>query len=271
VDGVAEVEIRGTNATLRNIAGGPPEWRRFQCSAPMPPNPQNFRFAGVDGRGRQQLVRDPRDGAAVVRIEDPDNGSEGYTFDITWGGGVGGGGGNRGPDGRDRQGPAGGIFGGIVKRFTTDQAIQVCQDAVRQQVGDRFRSSDVRFRRINLDDTPGRNDWVVGIIDVGFGDRRVEPYRFSCSVNFDNGQVRSAEIERLDESRGPGPGESPGNRAMDSCRRSVEDRLHRDGYDRVDVRSINVDDKPGRNDWVIGSVEAGDATGGPTPSASRAP
>jgi hypothetical protein len=51
----------------------------------MPANPVDFRFAGVDGRGRQQLIGDPRNGgAAVVRIEDPDNGSEGYTFDLTW-------------------------------------------------------------------------------------------------------------------------------------------------------------------------------------------
>jgi uncharacterized protein YfkK (UPF0435 family) len=42
----------------------------------------------VDGRGRQELVRDPRNGgAAVVRIEDPDNGSEGYTFNVSWGNG----------------------------------------------------------------------------------------------------------------------------------------------------------------------------------------
>src|SRR5579862_2428977 len=83
VDGAAEVEIRGDTATLRNLAGQQPQWRRFQCSSIMPPNPGNFRFAGVDGRGRQDLVRDPRNGgAAVVRIEDSDNGSEGYTFDL---------------------------------------------------------------------------------------------------------------------------------------------------------------------------------------------
>jgi hypothetical protein len=85
VDGAAEVEIQGDTAMLRNVSGQPPQWRRFECSAPMPPDPANFRFQGVDGRGRQQLIRDPRGGGpAVVRIEDPDNGSEGYTFDITW-------------------------------------------------------------------------------------------------------------------------------------------------------------------------------------------
>jgi hypothetical protein len=87
VDGAAEVEIRGDRAILRNLAGQPPQWRRFVCNAVLPNNPADFRFSGVDGRGRQQLIRDPRNGgAAVVRIEDKDNGSEGYTFDITWSG-----------------------------------------------------------------------------------------------------------------------------------------------------------------------------------------
>lgn len=85
VDGAAEVEIRGDNAVLRNLSGQPPQWRRFECNGPLPANPVNFRFAGVDGRGRQTLIRDPRNGGvAVIRLEDRDNGSEGYTFDIFW-------------------------------------------------------------------------------------------------------------------------------------------------------------------------------------------
>src|SRR6266567_3056744 len=56
VDGAAEVEIRGDNATLRDISGQPPQFRRFQCTSVMPVNPANFRFSGVDGRGRQELI-----------------------------------------------------------------------------------------------------------------------------------------------------------------------------------------------------------------------
>src|ERR1044071_9850248 len=87
VDGAAEVEIRGANAILRNLSGHAPQWRRFECTSPLPANPADFRFAGVDGRGNQQLLREPRNGGpAVVRIEDRDGGAEGYTFDVTWGG-----------------------------------------------------------------------------------------------------------------------------------------------------------------------------------------
>jgi len=104
VDGAAEVEIRGADATLRNLSGQAPQWRRFECTSPLPANVADFRFSGVDGRGKQELVRDPRNGGvAVVRIEDPDNGSENYTFNVTWGGYAftqdRGFGGDRGPSG----------------------------------------------------------------------------------------------------------------------------------------------------------------------------
>jgi hypothetical protein len=72
VDGAAEVEIRGVNATLRNLSGQPPQWRRFDCSGTLPANPPNLRYIGVDGRGRQELVRTPQNGGAtLVRIQDP--------------------------------------------------------------------------------------------------------------------------------------------------------------------------------------------------------
>jgi hypothetical protein len=106
VDGAAEVEIRGGgDAILRNLSGNPAQWRRFECNSIMPANPANFRFEGVDGRGKQQLVRDPRNGGpAVVRIEDPSGGSEGYTFRFMWNGGGGAYTQDRGPAGRDDRG-----------------------------------------------------------------------------------------------------------------------------------------------------------------------
>lgn len=89
VDGVAEVEFGGDQGRLRTLTGAPAQWTRIDCSAPMPNNMRDFRFSGVDGRGRQVLVADPRGnrGIAVVRIEDSKGGSEGYTFDLEWSGG----------------------------------------------------------------------------------------------------------------------------------------------------------------------------------------
>jgi hypothetical protein len=252
VDNVAQVEIRGATATLRNISGQPAQWRRFECTAGLPANPVNFGFSGVDGRGRQELVKDPRNGGvAVIQIEDKDGGSEGYTFDITWG--------NRGPENggngqynnnpqpggnnnnrnspppgpgngnqpvyreNDRNAPppisgngnppvyrdtnrdrADGAYrlnyrdSDYYRRyghgFAIEEAVRVCQQEVLKQAAQRFRSTDIHFDRTTIDDNPGREDWVMGSLDIHRGPRE-ERYGFSCSVNFDNGRVRSAQLD----------------------------------------------------------------------------
>ena len=231
VDGAAEVEIRGSTARLRNLSGRPAQWRRFECSSPMPSSPANFRFVGVDGRGRQDLTRDPRNGGvAVIRIEDKDNGRESYTFDIEWGGGLQGGQaqgqypqgqfpqgqypqnagprpgssapyGQRGrernyPDDRNREGwRESDYYRRNGHGFAVDEAVRVCQDAVARQARSRFpRSSDVHFRYTSIDDEPGRQDWVIGAIDLHRPGRQ-ERYNFSCAVDFNTGRVRSAVLD----------------------------------------------------------------------------
>jgi hypothetical protein len=244
VDGVAEVDIRGDNASLRTLAGQPAQWRRFECSGPMPNNPGDFRFSGVDGRGRQTLVRDPRNGGvAVVRIEDPQGGSEGYTFDIEWSGG--GYSSNRPDDRTVRRG-----------RIPVARAVQVCQEWVKREAEERYRTRDIVFRSTDIDNNPGRNDWVVGTLDVRRGGRP-ETYGFSCSVNFDSGQVRSAQIDDNDRGQ-PRRGEGGGNaaRAIGACQSAAEDRLRRDGYSRVEFVSIQADNRPGRNDSIVGVARA---------------
>ncbi|HTA68516.1 MAG TPA: hypothetical protein VK776_09570 [Bryobacteraceae bacterium] len=153
VDGAAEVEIRGDNAVLRNLSGRPPQWRRFECTGPLPGNPANFRFSGVDGRGRQTLIREPRNGSgAVVRIEDPDNGSEGYTFDVTWGGGYPGGqavpaypGGQPGPDRRDDRDRGSRDDADRGARDDRDRAYRD-DDAYHRDRDERFRGNEWRQR-----------------------------------------------------------------------------------------------------------------------------
>jgi len=246
VDKAAEVTIRGDNASLRNLAGQPPQWRRFECTAPIPQNPVNFRFHGIDGRGRQQLVSDPRSsGAAVVRIEDPDGGAEGYTFDLTWDNG-----GN--PHGADHSGP--GYYGGRGdRRLTPEQAVGICQDAVRQQAIDRFGARNIDFRDTRLDDNPGRHDSVGGIFEAHWPGRQDEHYRFSCSVNFDTGRVQSPNVEPV-EHFGHERGDIGQGGSVEACRHAVMERMRHDAYRDVEFRSIRVDDRPGRNDWIVGEV-----------------
>jgi hypothetical protein len=229
VDGSAEVEIRGDSAILRNTGGQSPQWRRFECTAAMPPNPPNFRFAGVDGRGNQSLVRNPdNNGSAIVRIVDSEGGAQGYTFDLFWGNN----GGpttqdrspqDRGPQGRpqgsqgpseqpfdrgeyrDQQGPLGLDARAFNRgepvgeqRFTRNQAVQVCQDSVRDRAVSRFRTSNIDFRKVSIDDNPGRQDWVAGELAIRRRFGRQEVYGFSCSVDFRTGQVRTAQIDQFE-------------------------------------------------------------------------
>ena len=60
VDGVADVQIRGNQGYLQTKAGMPAQWVRLKCNQPLPRNPNNFRFAGVDGRGKQYMVKKSR-------------------------------------------------------------------------------------------------------------------------------------------------------------------------------------------------------------------
>jgi hypothetical protein len=209
VDGSAQVEIRGNTGILRGLNGRQPQWRRFECTGVMPLNPASFRFQGIDGRGRQSLVQDPRNGgAAVVQIEDREGGAEGYTFDMMWDS-------QRSypqsnPDGQYRERmEGGGSWGAPPYRpnyrdseyyrqwghgFGSGEAIRVCRDSVYEQASRRFHTRDIHFLSTHIDDNPGRQDWVIGRIDV-HPNARGEVYNFSCSVNFDSGHVRTAEID----------------------------------------------------------------------------
>ncbi len=217
----------------------------------------------------------------MVRIEDPEGGAQAYTFEITWGGGAvappagqprGGqwdqrdrqpdprygqpDARDRQPDQRDRSWDQRDRQGD--RRFTADQAVRVCQDNIRQQAAARFRTSNVIFQRTAIDDNPGRNDWVMGTFYIRRGYRGQETHRFACSVNFENGQVRSAQIDAVDGGR---PQVNPvAGRAIQSCQRAVEQRLRQDGYDRIDFGNINVDDR--RNDLIVGNARADGRNGG---------
>jgi hypothetical protein len=52
------------------------------------------------------------------------------------------------------------------------------------------------------------------------------------------------------------PGGIPMAKAVRICRDSVTDRLNQDGYRFVSFASAAPDNKPGRSDWIIGTVSA---------------
>ena len=281
VDGAAQVEIRGTSANLRNLNGQPPQWRRFECTSPMPQNPQGFRFAGVDGRGSQRLLRGPENGSPVViEISDPDNGAEGYTFDLMWGNGnyssddrrYAPNQGNPNPGypnpGYPNQGPPPNVGrrddrGG---RFGTDQAVQICQDNIRQQAVSRYRAGDVRFRQTTIDDNPGRADWVIGTVELRSPRQPDQVMKFSCSVDFQSGRVRSASMEPFYAEGGRGnsgfrgDGDRRGDsRAIQNCQRAAQQRVQDQGFGQVTFGDVRVDQD--RGDRVRGDLRASGRNG----------
>jgi hypothetical protein len=223
VDGAAELQIQGDSANLRNLSGGQPQWRRFDCTSPMPGN-ADVRV-NINGRGRAQLIASPRNGGpAVVRIEDSKSGATVYQLEFQWAGG----------------------FGNQARgSWAPSQAIENCRQAVRQEARSRFGSNNVQFRQINVDDNPGRQDWVVGTLSVRRG-RNEDLYPFSCSLNLNNGRVRQAQIE----SRQNYAGRDVEARVMDTCRAAVVGRI---GNERLDFGPMNIEDRAG-DDLVHGTA-----------------
>lgn len=244
VDGSADVEIRKDRGLLRTRSGQSSQWRRFVCSGPMPANPADFRFIGVDGRGRQELIQSPGNGrsAVVVRIQDPNGGGEGYTFDLVWRGG--------GFDSR----PAGQQpWSGGERGASGNDAVRSCQDAVRESAKRRYGLRDIDFGNLNADDNPGRNDTIMGSFDVRRGNNR-DTYRFSCAIDLANGRVRGVEI-----SQGRGAAIAGryrgGDDATAACQRAAEQRIQRDGYRNVQFSRLDADNNR-RNDGIAGTATA---------------
>ena len=216
VDQTAEVVVNGTRAYIRTLSGQRATLKRFQCNQPMPRNPANFRFRGVDGRGRQNLLGDPNGngGQAIVRLDDPQGGREGYTFDLEWKGTS-----NSGyvpndqyPDGYypdDRN--AGGYNpypGGVYRdqkgkwndngNWDSNQAVNACQAEVLGRM-ERDGYKNPRIESGRVDDSRGKNTFVVGTAAGrrgygGFGGgTRVN---YECTVNMANGRLRNVHISQ---------------------------------------------------------------------------
>jgi hypothetical protein len=213
VDGVADVEVRGDTGYIRTLQGQPSTWRRFECTSPIPRNPVDFRFKGVDGRGNVNLVRDPgNSGVAVVRIEDREGGREGYTFDLEWRGGSGVYSGNdplyrndRYPrndrysrddpyyrndryPGNERNARSRSVYGDSISGATAS----MCEDAVRSRARQEYGVRNPLFIAADVNDRPGNRDQVYG----AFEDNRGVRYDYSCTVNTRNGRINRVDVRR---------------------------------------------------------------------------
>lgn len=283
VDMAAEVDVYGDSGRLRTLAGQPATWTRMECTAPLPYGMSDFRFRGVDGRGSIKLLQDPRNNnsMAVIRIDDPKSGAEGYTFEIEWDGASGGiptggfspGWGTPAP-GAATSSPAStqatGWGTGRGARMPAESAIDLCRAEVRTRGERDYGLRNIDITSAAVDAGQGRRNWVTGAFRSRGGNlsNRGGGYRFNCEIDYTSSQVRNVEFLRADgstlqpsglsgNSNQPAPRSSYGydqNRVLRACQDAVVARSNRDGYQNVVFDSTAID--VNRADWVSGSITA---------------
>jgi hypothetical protein len=213
VDGVADVQIRYNQGYLQTKAGQPATWRRLDCNQPLPRNPNSFRFKGVDGRGKQYLLKDPNsnNGVAVIRIEDPKSGREGYTGDIMWNGGNNGGGqwgGGSGGWWNDNWNGGGGWNGnggwnGGGGANWSKNIVPNCQKAIRNQLVPQYGGS-LTFQGQPSQNQGGSFVLVQGRANYRDGRGQTGQIQYNCTMH-PNGNVAEATYNVVGGNFQPGP------------------------------------------------------------------
>lgn len=88
VDGVEEVVISGSSASVRHVNGNPPREVKASFSAPIPRSPVSVSLISANGRGSISVVQQPSAAngyTTIVRIDDSGKGGEKrYEFTLRW-------------------------------------------------------------------------------------------------------------------------------------------------------------------------------------------
>lgn len=89
VDDVVIIHTRGGRVAFETVRGQRARDVGTECSQPLPNGTalSDFRFRGIDGRGRVELLEEPdrqNRWTAIVRIEDTKGGGQEHHFRLTW-------------------------------------------------------------------------------------------------------------------------------------------------------------------------------------------
>jgi hypothetical protein len=183
VDNVTDVIMLGDRVVLRTLEGRPSFDEGSECSGPMPRfGVVDFDFRKTEGPGSATLMETPDHGGgrAVIHVSDPEPGDHKYTLEFRW---------------RSEHHDGWGEWEGgppaaaPVAVFGPQQAITVCEDAIREQVRGQYHYHEADFSRVRVDE--GRQDWIVGEAMARRADDRLS-LRFECNVDYRLGRVRSA-------------------------------------------------------------------------------
>ena len=210
VEGVANVQIRGNQGYIQTKAGMPGQWVRLKCNQPLPRNPANFRFAGVDGRGKQYMLRAPsqNNGVAVIRIEDTRSGYEGYTGDIFWNGGNNNGGQWNGGWWNDNWNGGGGWNQAppppLPGAGWNNNIVPNCQNNIRNKVRQQINGAQVNFNGQPSRNQAGSFVMVDGTASVRDNQGRNGQIAYHCSMH-PNGNVADSNFNVTQRPGAPQP------------------------------------------------------------------
>jgi hypothetical protein len=88
VDGVDEIIITGSSASVRHISGNPPREVKASFSAPIPRSPATVTLLSANGRGSVSVAQQPSAAngyTTIVRIDDSAKGGDKlYEFTLRW-------------------------------------------------------------------------------------------------------------------------------------------------------------------------------------------
>jgi hypothetical protein len=88
VEGVDEIVISGSSASVRHISGQPPSQTRASFSAPVPRAPVGVKLLSTTGRGTISIVQEPSAAngyTTIVRIDDSGKGgNKRHEFTLRW-------------------------------------------------------------------------------------------------------------------------------------------------------------------------------------------
>lgn len=284
VDMMAEVDLYGDSGRLRTLAGQPATWTRLECTGPLPYTVSDFRLRGIDGRGSVKLQADPRNNnsMAVIRVEDPQGGAEGYTFDVEWSGASGGSPTDGFASGWGTPAGATNTTGaattGVGRRqrgwgnqVNVEQAMELCKTELRARGERDYGLRNLTITATAMDTAPGRREWVTGAFTDRAGYRRGGSYKFNCRVDPASSQVSALEILRADgtvlqpgattgtatgwgTTTTQGTGTYDQNKVLRACQDAAVERARRDGYQNLAFQTTAVDGS--RANRVTGSATA---------------
>jgi hypothetical protein len=125
-----------------------------------------------------------------------------------------------------------------------------CSAPLPRKVGDfRFQRTAGRGNQILVRDPRSNRGTAVVRIDDPKGGRANYTFDLQWRGGGDSAWPPPPSIP------GPGPGgRFPMARAIENCQDGVVDRLNNDGYRYIDFLETIPDNRPGRNDWITGTV-----------------